>query len=196
MGAYLSILSPDFVVPEAPEDDPSGLSTASGTASLNLDLNGPGGPTLSYSIELSGLSLSDSLPRAPLDGDPSIVRAIHLHFGAPGANGGHALNIYGVPREDDADLLVFEGASRLTGIWDDADENFGGDGVYGMGDSVSLTSALDALQAGELYLQVHTLGFRQGELRGQVVAVPEPHLCGTVLMGVVLLLSMFRRVRH
>ncbi|MFC5049707.1 CHRD domain-containing protein [Rubritalea spongiae] len=184
-------LTPGAVVPESPADDPS-ASTASGTAYFTLTTGGANGPKLSYTISLNaGLYFDTTIPRASSTGPDELVRAVHIHFGATGTNSIHALNIYGVPREDDAELTV--SLNNLSGIWDDSDENFGADGVREMGDSVALSDAITALQNGELYVQVHTFAYRQGELRGQIIAVPEPSSACFTLFGFSVLL--FNRTR-
>lgn len=183
-------LTPDAVVPGDPLDDPS-ASTASGTAYFTLTTGGANGPELSYTVDLSGLYYDTELPRASSTGPDNLVRAVHIHFGAIGTNGWHALNIYGVPREDDGDLVVQ--LNSLSGNWDDSDENFNGGSEAGMGDSVALTDALTELQNGELYVQVHTFGYRAGEIRGQITSVPEPSSLS--LMIPLLGISMFSRHR-
>ncbi|MGJ8652501.1 MAG: CHRD domain-containing protein [Opitutaceae bacterium] len=168
---FQAFLTPDAVVPANASDDPS-ASTASGRAFFELNTDGVNGPELSYTIDLQGLTFDTELPRATSTGPDTQVRAVHFHFGAVGTNDIHALNVYGVPREDDDELDVL--LTNLSGNWDDLDQNFGVDGVREAGDSVALSDALTALQNEELYIQVHTFAFRQGELRGQIVAVPEP----------------------
>lgn len=164
-------LTPGAVVFDDALDDPS-ASTAIGTAYFTLTTGGANGPELSYTITLNGLTFDTELPRASADGPDTQVRAVHFHFGAAGTNSIHALNVYGVPREDDGDLVV--SLNSLSGNWDDSDENFGSDGDRGAGDSVALTDAITALQSGELYVQLHTFAYRDGELRGQIDSVPEP----------------------
>lgn len=188
---FQATLTPGAVVPEDPADSPS-LSTASGTATFTLITGGINGPELSYSIDLQGLTFDTELPRATSTGPDTLVRAVHIHFGAAGTNGIHALNVYGVPREDDSNLNVLE--TSISGIWDDSDENFGADAVRDPSDSIALSDALDALQNQELFIQVHTFGYRQGELRGQISAVPEPSTAYLIFLASGTLL--FRRMRN
>lgn len=178
-------LTPGAVVPSAPEFDPSDTSTASGTAFLTLTTGEIGGPRLSYELRFDGLDVSENIPRPVLDGPDQLIRAIHIHFGAAGINGGHALNIYGFPREDDGDLIVNSSQSLVSGVWDDEDENLPG--------SSALSDALTELHAGELYFQVHTMGFRDGEIRGQISPIPEPSV--TLLLGFGNFLLLIRRRR-
>ena len=182
-------------------------STATGTATFTLTTGGTGGPELAYDIRLNGLTIL-STPASNFGGPDQEVNAIHLHFGAFGSNGRHALNIFRSPREDDADLLIFPDENRVTGIYDNSDQNFGGDNIRQPFDSIALSDtvdpavdpsdptfdgSLDALLAGELYLQVHTFGFNDGEIRGQIVPVPEPSAILFLLMSS---LVVCRRKRH
>ncbi|MDP0491004.1 MAG: CHRD domain-containing protein [Verrucomicrobiota bacterium JB023] len=187
---YQAILTPEAVVPGVGDDDPAGVSTASGRATfIHNELEG----SLDYEIIVDGLVFSSTMPRPTLTGPSELIRGVHFHFGAPGINGGHALNSYGAPREDDGDLFVDPSLRRITGSWDDGDENPGPDNSPGMGDSVALSDALAALENGEIYVQIHTMQFRQGELRGQIVPIPEP---GVSLLGGIALVALLRRDRR
>ncbi len=155
---------------------PSGVSGFTGTATANYLDAGTGGPVLDYSLFLPGLDLDGNLTPGNFNDD---VTAIHLHFGAPGANGAHALNIFGISggqiRQDDAAMTFVSANSTVSGRWDDADQRFTGEGgLKHPFDSVALPCATNALFVGELYFQVHTVSFPDGELRGQLVPVPEP----------------------
>ena len=139
-------------------------SQNSGYAFMELTDTG-NGPELSYHISLFGLDLDgQQTPNDPADD----VTAIHIHFGAIGEEGGHALNIFGLPREDDADMTFDAGFGTVMGIWDNSDENLAPPPSFALSDS------LDALFAEGLYFQVHTNAFPDGEIRGQIVAVPAP----------------------
>ena len=165
--------------------DPVG-SPFTGTASLVFTPgDGGGSPTLSYEIVLPGMDLDGSLTPAILGDD---VTAIHIHFGAPGMNGPHGLNILGLSggqiREDDADLVVDLASHTIAGIWDDGDQLFTGPGGTKLApDSAPLSDAVADLMSGNLYIQVHTLNFSSGELRGQISPVPEPGSLMLVLLG-------------
>jgi hypothetical protein len=175
-----AILLPENVVPlEGPS--PAGASDASGRGAFFLDLT-PGAPTMTYTLTFDGLSMTDDItavhlhfgheppPLTIFSPDPTVGR----HVGAAGINGPHLLNIFGIPREDDADLIVDFANSTLSGIYDNGDENFGPDGIRDPGDSVAISEAIDAILLNETYIQVHTRAFPGGEIRGQVKAVPEP----------------------
>ncbi len=159
---FVAELTACQVVPKSGGADPCGVSTAFGTAVFLLD---DGEPRLDYDIDLTGF--------APV-GD---VTGIHLHSGAPGANGPHVLNVQGLPAQDDAQYDPLE----MTGSWGDEDENFaavGDPGVRDPGDSIAFSDALADLLAGNLYIAVHSNAFNfpnTAELRGQIL-LPEPGL--------------------
>lgn len=181
--SYRADLVPDAVVVEETQDNPTGVSASSASALLTLTTGESGGPTLTYELVFNGLAVSETIPRPVLSGPDNLIRGIHLHLGALGINGPHVLNVYGFPFEYDDDLVVEESSSRVSGIWDDGDENLGPDGIRTVGDSIALSAALSDLQAGNLYFQIHTMGFRAGELRGQILPVPEPHTATLILLG-------------
>lgn len=57
---------------------------------------------------------------------------------------------------------------------DDSNENFGLNNIRDSFDSIALSDVLTDLQAGAPYIQVHTYDFRNVEIRGQVLPIPEP----------------------
>lgn len=165
------------VVPSTPSE-----ATGFATFTLNEAEN-----QLEYFIKLSGLTLK---PEASDRVESQDVNKIHLHVAPVGVNGPHVLNIFGLPSEDDDDLIVDYGAGTLSGIWTDSDAtDLNGDGLFtAPNETKPLTGFIDDLKAGKLYVQVHTNEFDTptgfpGELRGQItplsnVSVPEP---GTVI---------------
>lgn len=168
---------------DGPQVVPPTASTATGTAVLTLN---EAGTELSYTIQLFGLDL-EPIPANRVDAND--VTKIHIHLGAPGSNGPHTLNIFGLPSEDDGDLVVDYVNEVLSGVWDDSDA---GPGPYTPGDTKPLTSFLPELLAGDLYIQIHTVGLPSpGEIRGQILPVPEPaslalwglaSICGAVAL--------------
>lgn len=165
-------------------------SAARGTATFELsdDLT-----SLAYEIQLDGVVLKANIENRTEGSD---VTKIHIHQGDRGVNGPHVLNIFGLPSEDDADLAVDFGNGILTGLWTDEDA-FDENGVLfdptGEGTTKQLSSVLDQLQAGDLYLQIHTNNFDGLELRGQITPVPEPAM--TLGLAAVAGLSFYTRRR-
>ena len=137
--------------------------TATATATFTILPTG-----LEYSIQLNGLDLkADSGDRT----SPNDVTHVHLHSGAVGANGDHVLNIFGIPSEDDDDLVVDFDTETLTGFWDDTDAtDLNGDlDTNDAAESKPFSNFITQLLNGGIYLQIHTVEFASpGAIRGQV----------------------------
>ena len=163
--------------------------TGFGTATFVLDtaqLN------LSYSIQLFGLDLK---PNAADRTGFSDVDKIHLHNAFAGNTGPHVLNIFGLPSEDDDEMVVdFENES-ITGVYND-DDAFDSNGQLfdqnSPGTTKLFSNFVDDLLGEQLYIAVHTAG-QNGDvaIRGQIRAVPEPS--GGVLAGLSLAAFYLRR---
>lgn len=199
---FTAFLTPEQVIPQNGAISPAGISTARATGRFELDRN-QGDPRLAYELHFEGVNLHTD------------VTAVHIHIGYSGPplqttrkedlpsvfhsqpgqeNGPHALNIFGLPRQDDADLFVSPDGTWLRGVWDNGDRNFGPDGIYDPSDSLGFGAAFVELFEGDLYLQVHTRQFNlpdTGELRGRIGPVPEP-TPGLLLMITALLLAARR----
>lgn len=147
---------------------PATGSSASGTGIFTLN---EAETELAYTLSLSDVDLKADNRTAPTD-----VNKIHIHVAPPGENGPHTLNIFGLPAEEDDDLVVDYAANTLSGVWDDGDAtDTNGNGIIDKNDTKPLTNFIDALKAGDLYVQVHTNRFdvpvgSPGELRGQILA--------------------------
>jgi hypothetical protein len=123
------------------------------------------GTRLAYHVQFEGLDLG-ALRGVPQTADTTDdLTKLHVHVGPRGSNGGHALNIFGGPAEDDADLSVDVAAGVLRGVWDEGDANRE---LPTMAQSRPLSEALALLCTGSLYLQAHTSAVESGEIRGQI----------------------------
>lgn len=176
-------------------------SEAVGTASFELNEEGT---ALSYTLSFQGVDLKPDNRTALAD-----INKIHIHAAPAGENGPHTLNIFGLPAEDDDDLVVDYAANTLSGVWDDSDvSDLNGNGISDPNDSKPLSNFITALESGELYLQVHTNRFDSstgfpGEIRGQIlktsasptVSTPEPFgLSGLVAIAGVTSATVKRRI--
>ena len=144
-------------------------SLATGVARVELSQDGE---ELKYFINLEGLDLVEEPSQRT---DPNDVTKIHFHFGAPGSNGPHVLNVFGLPSEDDGNLVVDYDAEVLRGKWDDRDAIDPTTGELfdqsADGTTKLLSDFVDQLLEGNLYIQVHTVQFPDpGEIRGQIPA--------------------------
>ena len=159
--------------------------TGVATFTLNNDMT-----ALDHTLQLFNLDLAPATERT----DTNDVDKIHIHNAPAGVMGPHTLNIFGLPSEDDGDLVVNFAADSLSGTWTDADQA----GDQNSPDSTKpLSLFVNELQAGNLYIAVHTLGAGGGvAIRGQIVSVvPEP-ATGTIVFGSAMVLSCVRRRRR
>jgi hypothetical protein len=156
------------------------LTMASAQATLfnfTLDLNGlnevPTTPspgigigTATWDSDTSVLTMSGTFT-----GLLAPTSAAHIHTGVAGANG-----------------------PVLVGI---TFSNFATSGTFSYsGTAVDTAGEINALFAGGLYVNIHTLEFPGGEIRGQLTPVPEPEtyamIAGAGLVG----FGVFRRFRR
>jgi hypothetical protein len=134
---------------------------------------------LSYDITLVGLDI-DGL-QTPANANDNATR-FHFHAAPAGNNGGIVFGMKD-PNHDLDDLVINPATGRITGVWD---------GVEGNG--TTLAAQLSNLFANNLYFNVHTTDNAGGEIRGQVIFVPEPAtwlLC--MLSGVLVIVGRRRR---
>jgi len=149
--------------------DPSNpaASTATGTATLVFDTDTS---LLSISADIDGITLADiTFPADALAF--GVAGPLHIHNGAAGSNG--------------PVVVPFNQASFFT------DNGMGGISVSATDIPFTL-ALLDELTAGNLYLNLHTLDFGSGEIRGQLASVPEPATIA-LLGGLVGLVGLRRR---
>ena len=150
-------------------------STGTGLATFVLTEPDVGEPTLSYHFAFDSADL-DGTQTGALDDN---VTAIHIHDTnvcvsgtcIPGDTAGtkHILNVFGAPREDDADMTFDATAGTVSGLWDASDEN-----ALSPAPSGKPGDFLTELFAGEVYVMAHTQTAPAGAYGGFLVEVPEP----------------------
>lgn len=158
--------------PPVPEQGSGGI----GIFELNDALN-----ALSYDVTLTGLDI-DGL-QTPTNPNDNAAR-FHIHAAPAGSNGGIVFGIKD-PAQDTDDLVVNPVTGRITGVWD---------GLEGNG--TTLTLQLPALLANGLYFNVHTPDYPGGEIRGQIIIIPEPGTCMLCLITCATLIGVARRRRE
>jgi hypothetical protein len=148
-------------------------SSATGSASLVLN---DGQNALTYSISVTGLDFTGTQTASTLDN----LLAAHIHAPAlPGINGPVVFGFFGTPfsETNPNDVLVTPFAAgvggTISGKWDLTE-----------GNNTTLALQLPNLMSGLAYLNFHTVQFPGGEIRGQILRVPEPGTLG--LIGVAL----------
>ena len=163
-----------------PTPDP--LSPASGIATFQLHLpdTPSGSVVLDYHLQFFGLDLGDmsgfpdNSQTVETDDD---VTSIHIHNAGPGETGEMFFGI--VNPNDDADIVVNITDSIVSGTWDDADVEFS--------DRHPISTSLDELFSGQLYLNIHTKGNSLSDIRAQLTfAIPEPTSLGLALICAVI----------
>lgn len=157
--------------PPVPNQTPE--SGGTGVFELNDAMN-----ALSYDITLFGLDIDGlQTPNNPNDN----AARFHIHAGPAGTNGGIQFGMKD-PNHDLDDLVINPVTGRITGVWDGTE-----------GNGTTLTAQLANLLSNGLYFNVHTPDFPGGEVRGQLILVPEPGTCMLCLVGIAALCTTRRR---
>jgi len=139
-------------------------STSTATATLLWSKNQE---RLQYEISFSGPIVLDQSAGSPFQ---EVVTGVHIHIGADGTNGPHALNIFGLPAEDDAEMRLDPDSKAIRGVWGDIDT---GTLTNDAARSKQLSDMREELCAGDLYFQVHTNWNGPGAMRGQIERASE-----------------------
>ena len=135
-----------------------------------------------FNIDITGTQTAD-------DSNDNLVAA-HIHAPAPpGVNAGVRWGFFGTPDHDinPKQLVVTPfgagAGGTFTSIWD-APEGAAGSGLAGN---------LASIKAGLSYINFHTRQFPGGEIRGQLLAVPEPVSMALFAPGLAVLGFLKRR---
>ena len=170
-------------------------SNAGGYAEFTLTQS-PTETTMSYFIQFENVDLDGTQTPDPLDN----ISALHLHDitqcapnfpqcipGTDTAGTIHVLNIFGLPRNDDDDVVVDPVAGTISGLWDDGDASPPGTMAPSL--PISDPDVLARLFNQEIALFVHTNAIPTAAAGGALMIVPEPTSAalGMVLLPMLLL---------
>ena len=158
--------------------------TSFGSASFSLN---DAQTALSMSVTFTNIDVTGT--QTP-DVNDNLTLA-HIHAAAPpGVAAGVVWGFFGTPDNDTSpdNLVVTPFASGLggtmTSVWDQPEVN-----------NTTLTAQLPNLLAGLSYINLHTVQFPAGEIRGQILPVSVPEPSSLALLGASLLLLRLRRRR-
>ncbi|QEG23275.1 CHRD domain-containing protein [Mariniblastus fucicola] len=173
--ASVGVAKADIFVANLDASQVVGSSSEPGSAVATFVLD-EAQENLSYSIQIFGLDLKPVAAERTLFSD---VTAIHLHNGFSGTSGPHVLNVFGMPSEDDSEMVVDFTNESIDGVFNDDDAIDPDTGMLfdqnNPGTTKLFSNFVDDLISGQIYIAIHSAG--QGgdiAIRGQVVAVPEP----------------------
>lgn len=129
--------------------------------------------TLTYEVTVHGIDLT-FLQSGDSNDD---LRGAHIHSASAGLNGPVIFG-FAFPGSDinPNDLVITPFASgvggTLSGKWD-----------LGEGLNTTLTAQLPSILAGLTYINIHTVQYPGGEIRGQIRVAPEPSLMVLLTLG-------------
>jgi hypothetical protein len=149
------------------QEAPPNASTATGFATFTFN---DALTELSYKLSVFGL----------ID-----VTAAHIHLAPVGSNGPIVLWLY--PFGAPAQLIPDESNGLLSQRTVTAAD------LVGPLDGQSLNTLFNEMSAGNAYVNVHTLGFPAGEIRGQIQSVSVPGTVPIIVSGLLLLMTVWRR---
>ncbi len=172
--ALTSHAATDFVATlEGAQEVGPVVTDAFGSAAATLVDLGGGDFRLDFSVTINDQINFTNYDAAINNGNNNAATGFHIHNQDRGVNGGVVYGIFGPDHDFDNDIaavLNIDNSTTFTGTWSPADGN-------PVGNLNGFAATLLAANAGEdvpFYFNVHTPNVGSGEIRGQLVAVPEP----------------------
>jgi hypothetical protein len=152
------------------QETPPNASTASGTGTVVWDA---ANTTATYTFTVRGLDFGPALGQpAQTATTADDVTGMHFHSGALGMAGPIVFGQLN-PAQDTDDLVVAmnaDGSWTISGIWESTDPVSVSLTPAEFANFVTLLNSTPVGSAVPLYWDVHTTGFPNGEIRGQLVA--------------------------
>jgi serralysin len=172
------------------DQEPGGVVPDEGSSGIGTFFLDDSALSLSYDIKLTGLDIDGN--QTPGNANDNVTRT-HFHTAAFGINGGIVfgqIDPSASLRNDLDDLVVDPIASTIKGVWDNAE----GNGTTLAAQLVNFKT-LDAQNRSLIYFNVHTADHGGGEIRGQLVLVPEPATVTLISLAALALGGLNRRRR-
>jgi hypothetical protein len=171
----------------AAEEVPVGTAPGSGSGRLELVREAAG-----YRLFYDLLFSADFSFAGPDPADPLSVFGLHIHAAPRGANGGIVYGMIGPNNNFDGEpeIVTFgDGRTRVTGNWNEMEGNAGQTlapflaGVVGLGPDDDTP----------FYVNLHTIGYPAGAIRGQITVVPLPASAALLGGALLVLVRLGRR---
>ena len=160
----------DFIATATLTGDGESPSTGTGHGTVTFST---AADTLTVLLTFSGLTSPTEIP-------PGVPGAAHIHFGTPRCRGSDPLPL---PRAFPTGVTSGSYSTTLTAA------NLMPDPADGIN---TFADAVNAIEAGHTYFNIHTVAFPGGEIAGQITVVPEPASLTLLTLGLGGILAIAR----